>query len=254
MNTHRPLVSIITVCYNAARQIEASIRSVVEQDHTLFEYILIDGQSSDGTVDMIRQYESQIKYWISEPDKGIYDAMNKGIDAANGQWLFFLGSDDFLKPHILTAFAAMADEQYDLIYGDVELSNGRTFHSFVGTKTLFYNTVHHQGAFYNRRVFTHFRYDTGLRIMSDYELNFRLYAHKNRLLRFPQVVAHCSAEGVSSLFWRPLTEIRQIQRKCSPNRWTAYTLNTLISVYYYGIYLKLLLKKHVLGRPVPSDV
>ena len=89
-------ISIITVSYNAAKTIEQTISSVVNQTYQDIEYIIIDGGSTDGTMDIIRKYEDRIAYWISEPDKGIYDAMNKGIDVATGDYVYFLGADDRL--------------------------------------------------------------------------------------------------------------------------------------------------------------
>ena len=81
-------ISIITVVYHAADTIEQTIRSVVEQDYPNIEYIIIDGGSTDGTLDVIKKYEDRIAYWVSEPDKGIYDAMNKGLSAATGDYSY----------------------------------------------------------------------------------------------------------------------------------------------------------------------
>ena len=89
--------SIITVSYNAAATIEQTILSVIRQDYSNIEYIVIDGGSTDGTVDIIRKYEDKIAYWVSEPDQGIYDAMNKGIRRATGDYVYFLGADDWLR-------------------------------------------------------------------------------------------------------------------------------------------------------------
>ena len=90
-------ISIITVSYNAAATIERTILSVIRQTYPHMEYIVIDGGSTDGTVDIIRKYEDQIAYWVSEPDQGIYDAMNKGIRRATGDYIYFLGADDWLR-------------------------------------------------------------------------------------------------------------------------------------------------------------
>ena len=89
-------ITIITVSYNAAATIEQTISSVVHQDYPNIEYIIIDGGSTDGTIDIIKRYESYGIRWISEPDHGIYDAMNKGIRYATGDYLYFLGADDWL--------------------------------------------------------------------------------------------------------------------------------------------------------------
>ena len=87
-----PLVSIITVVYNGHRTLEETIQSVVNQNYPNIEYLIIDGGSTDGTMEILKKYDDTIDYWISEPDKGVYHAMNKGIEIAQGEWLYFLGS------------------------------------------------------------------------------------------------------------------------------------------------------------------
>lgn len=91
-----PLFSVITVCYNAVNVLESTINSILLQNYKNIEYIIIDGGSSDGTLDIIRKYEDRIHYWISEPDNGIYDAMNKGIRLAGGRWINFMNAGDRL--------------------------------------------------------------------------------------------------------------------------------------------------------------
>ena len=87
-------VSVVTVCLNAVNEIERTMLSVLDQTYTNIEYIVIDGGSTDGTVDIIRKYQDRIAHFISEPDKGLYDAMNKGIDLATGEWINFMNAGD----------------------------------------------------------------------------------------------------------------------------------------------------------------
>ena len=90
-----PIISVITVCYNVASTIEKTMLSVLNQTYKNLEYIIIDGNSTDGTVDIIKKYAERLTFWISEPDKGIYDAMNKGIKLATGKWIQICLSHSF---------------------------------------------------------------------------------------------------------------------------------------------------------------
>ena len=98
-------ISIITPCFNAVEYIEQTILSIINQDYDNIEYIIIDGGSTDGTVDIIKKYEDKVSYWISEPDKGQSDAINKGIAVATGDIFNWINADDFLEKGILKVIA-----------------------------------------------------------------------------------------------------------------------------------------------------
>jgi cellulose synthase/poly-beta-1,6-N-acetylglucosamine synthase-like glycosyltransferase len=100
----KPLITIITSTYNAAEYLPRTIKSVREQTYTNIEWIIVDGNSKDNTVELIRQNEDVIDYWVSEPDSGIYDAWNKGVSLANGDWIAFLGAGDSYKPDAINVF------------------------------------------------------------------------------------------------------------------------------------------------------
>lgn len=114
-----PLVSIITITYNAERFLEKTILSIVAQTYPHIEYIIIDGKSKDGTLDIIKRYEQHISYWISEPDKGIYDAMNKGLEAAKGDYVWFMNAgDEIFAPNTLANIMNLPPA--DVYYGETE--------------------------------------------------------------------------------------------------------------------------------------
>lgn len=115
-----PKITIITVTYNASKHLESTIFSVINQTYPNIEYIIIDGGSKDETVDIIKKYAKHIDYWVSEPDKGIYDAFNKGWKAAKGEWILYLGADDEL---INTGIEALVggSESVDVVYGNTIL-------------------------------------------------------------------------------------------------------------------------------------
>ena len=119
-----PLISIITVVYNDIDSIEKTISSVLSQTYTNIEYIVIDGNSTDGTVEIINKYDNQISYWISEDDKGIYDAMNKGILNVNGEWINFMNSGDFFYDNDVISKIFTEEKDYEnvsIIYGDHQI-------------------------------------------------------------------------------------------------------------------------------------
>lgn len=197
-STGQPLISVITVVYNGAGSLESCIRSVLEQTCQRVEYIIIDGGSTDGTLDIIRKFDDRLDYWLSEPDSGIYDAMNKGVDAARGGWLYFLGADDRLhSAETLEQVSATLDESLDMVYGNILYSNDHIVRSKLGPGTLLHNTLHHQGAFYRAGLFRGWRYDASLKIVADYELNLKLYLDRKPVRYLDAIIARCGAGGVS---------------------------------------------------------
>lgn len=115
----QPLISVITVVFNNEAHLEATILSVIEQSYDNLEYIIIDGGSSDGTLDIIKKYEDRIDYWVSEDDRGLYDAMNKAINASGGSWLNFLNSGDlYADKHVIAKTLMLSSQDKDAIYSD----------------------------------------------------------------------------------------------------------------------------------------
>ncbi|MEZ5022801.1 MAG: glycosyltransferase family 2 protein [Chitinophagales bacterium] len=125
MDSHK-IISIITVTYNCVNIVESTIQSILEQNNELLEYIIIDGQSNDGTIDIINQYNHQIDYFISEPDKGIYDAMNKGLKAATGEYVLFINAGDLLynTSTIANLMEIINEQAPDVLYGETLLIDG----------------------------------------------------------------------------------------------------------------------------------
>jgi glycosyltransferase involved in cell wall biosynthesis len=119
----QPIVSIITVVYNSIGLLEHTIHNILAQTYTNIEYVIIDGGSTDGTLELIKSYDAQLSYWQSEPDKGLYDAMNKGLQAATGDYVWFINSGDLIyNPETLTQIIAQ-NNTADIIYGDVVFMN-----------------------------------------------------------------------------------------------------------------------------------
>lgn len=116
-----PRISVITVVYNNANGIENTIISILNQNYQNVEYIIIDGASTDGTVDIIKKYENHIHCWISEPDRGLYDAMNKGLKRATGEYIMFLNSGDLFYNSEVLANIFKNEKNFDVFYGDTKM-------------------------------------------------------------------------------------------------------------------------------------
>ncbi|MDB5273743.1 MAG: glycosyl transferase [Chitinophagaceae bacterium] len=129
----KPVVSVITIVYNGGDLLEGTIQSVIQQNHTHLEYIIIDGGSKDHTLDVIRKYNDDIDYWISEPDKGIYDAMNKGLAAATGDYVWFMNAGDHVHgKQVLESIFSIAPDA-DVYYGEANLVNEKR--ELIGTRS-----------------------------------------------------------------------------------------------------------------------
>jgi glycosyltransferase involved in cell wall biosynthesis len=171
----QPLLSVITVVRNAAGTLERTIRSVIEQPFDGFEYVIIDGASTDGSVDIIRRYEAKLGHWSSEPDSGLYDAMNKAVAAARGRWLLFVGADDVLKADLREIAPLLTDER-TIYYGDVYMTGRQVRYDgpFSRYKIMLRN-ICQQAIFYPRSVFDAYRFDTRYKLWADHALNLACF-------------------------------------------------------------------------------
>ncbi len=227
---NHPLISVITVVYNARLTLEATLKSVISQNKDFVEYWVIDGGSTDGSIELIRQYESELAGWLSEPDEGIYDAMNKGIDRANGQWIYFLGADDELITELSEVVIPNLKSTYSIVYGHVVYDNGYPMYSMFNRRLLLENTLHHQSAFYHRNLFSSFRYNPSLRVVGDYELNLRAYLAGVSTLRIPQTIARCGSQGVSNVL--SSKETNRVRSLYIINPIIRRALNITLDAYY----------------------
>ncbi len=193
-----PKVSVLTVVRNGEATLGRAIESVVCQLDAQSEYIIVDGASTDGTLDIIRSHADRLACWISEPDRGIYDAMNKALSLARGDWVIFLGADDVLKP-VLGAVMRELDDPQAAYYGDVEIeATGRIAGGRFNRYRLMQENICHQAIFYPRCVYTATHYETNVGMLADHKYNMELWASGTRFVHLRHVVSRFNDAGVSS--------------------------------------------------------
>ena len=180
-------ISIITVCYNSALTIEKTIQSVVSQDYANREYIVVDGLSSDNTMDIVNKYRDQIDVIISEKDQGISDAFNKGIRRATGDIIVMINADDILLPGALSKVAQVWTPEIDVLATNVIMKDAETGYECreVPSTTFplmpFFRHVAHQGAYISWECYQKYGlYDTNIRWPMDLELLMRVYVQGGR--------------------------------------------------------------------------
>jgi glycosyltransferase involved in cell wall biosynthesis len=199
-----PKISVVTVCFNAASCLEKAIVSVLNQNYPNLEYIVIDGGSTDGTLGIIHQYESQITCWVSEPDKGISDAFNKGIAKATGDIIGILNADDWYEPNTLQIIAANFHNG-DVLHGKMQYwRDNRKDYLVEGNHALLLKemTVNHPTVFVKKSVYNRFgTFKIDFRYTMDYEMLLRFFLKGIHFLYIPEVVANMSFAGTSDRNW-----------------------------------------------------
>jgi glycosyltransferase involved in cell wall biosynthesis len=201
-------ISIITAVYNGEKLLPRLIDSITKQTCNDFEFIVIDGNSKDQTVSIIKKNEGVINYWISEPDKGIYDAWNKGIDKASGDWIMFLGCDDVLLPDALNeyyTFIKTLDNKSEIEFissrEETINKNGKTIRtrgwSYEWPVFVKEMTIVHAGALHSKKLFEKYgKFDINYKIVGDFELLLR--AGSNLKYAFMNEITIKSMEGGAS--------------------------------------------------------
>ena len=194
-----PLLSIVIACRNPGPPLRAALDSVGVPPGTDCELIVVDGASTDGTREWLDLQRARLGALISEPDGGVYDAMNKGAAVARGDWVLFLGADDRLQAGALTALApVLRSTDAGVVVGEAAYDDGRLYRLGAPTVAVRRNFVHHQAACYRRTLFaTHGPFETGLRIMADYEFNLRLLNAGVKFQAVPTRTATCGSGGLS---------------------------------------------------------
>lgn len=201
-----PLVSIITVVYNGEKYLEQTINSVLEQTYRNIEYIIIDGGSLDGTLGIIKSYEKHITKWISEPDQGLYDAMNKGIKIAKGELIGMINSDDWYEPNAVELIVDVYKKNLEkkIFHGnryDIFQDRTKIIRKFNPSrfKFLYYGmTYNHPSMFVHKDIYRESMYNTSLKALSDYEFVLTQFLkNKNVFFYINEVYVNYRIGGVS---------------------------------------------------------
>jgi glycosyltransferase involved in cell wall biosynthesis len=202
-----PHLSIITVNLNNVNGLRKTIESVINQTFSDFEYIIIDGGSTDGSVAVIKEYAGKLSYWITDPDTGIFNAMNKGIKQAKGDYLQFLNSGDWFMDETILQKSFSFDHNEDILYGDANqvYENGTVELHCTGmeeeiTLAYFYkHTLSHQAAFFRKELFISGLYDENFKIVSDWKFFIDRIILKNcSLKKIDLVIVNFDMSGVGS--------------------------------------------------------
>jgi len=201
----KPLLSIITVCYNEEKTIKKTCDSVCNQIFRDFEWIVVDGKSTDKTVEIIDRYKTDIL--ISEDNDGVYDAMNKGIKKSRGKYLLFLNGGDYLmNKNVLQEVSILIkqdNKSNDIYYGDLEYGNGDivTFvKSILDKKFFITKTISHQATFIKKRLFEEYgRYDEKYKISADFDFWIKTIIVGNVKTKYlPVIVSVFDLKGIST--------------------------------------------------------
>jgi len=206
-----PLVTIATVVFNGERYIEETILSVISQDYSNIEYIIIDGGSTDSTIEIIKRYEDQIDYWVSEPDAGIYDAMNKAINQARGELIGFINSDDILYPNAIKKIAnAFLVNVFDYALGPVDIiSTDGAVQSTMGVLKDYDKNYRylrdmpacHQSFFARLWIIKkNGGFNLKYRIRADYDLMIKIIRSSSRSFQYDESLAAFRTGGTSSSY------------------------------------------------------
>mgnify|MGYP001502506492 CR=1 FL=1 len=215
INKVKPKISIITITKNSEKYLEDCIRSVITQTYKNYEYIIIDGNSKDRTIDIIKKYKKYISYWISEDDNGLYDALNKGVKSATGEFIGFLHSDDLFTSSEVIADVAneLKNNEYDFVHSNLKIVDEKDItktirHMKLPNFNLFKLRVGlippHPTIYYRRNMHIDFGYyDNTFSIAGDYDMLLRLMMSgnlKHKYLNINSVIMRSGGKSNRGIF------------------------------------------------------
>lgn len=238
-------ISVITIIYNSKDYIRQTIRSVEKQTYNNIEYIIVDGGSTDGTLEIIRDNTKIISKWVSEPDNGIADAMNKGVQLATGDYIFFLHSDDyFFSDTVIDDFVRLQARKdieifaNKIVFQRADQSEKEMAPRGYGKWLNFKNGFHHQGTFCKKSVFDKIGlFDINLSIAMDYDFFLRAYRRGISYEKGNIIVSVMRDTGISSrIDWLTLSKRFYEERQVHKKNCNSFPLALLYRLFWYTYY------------------
>ncbi len=247
---NQPLITVVTVVRNNCAALEETILSIINQSYPGIEYIIIDGGSTDGSLDIIKKYKDKIHYWLSEPDNGIYDAMNKGIRMAHGIYINFMNSGDmFFNNQVCETVArALIDNNPDVFYGDVvprsDYNENEVLVKAKPLKNIWKGLVFcHQAAFVKSDVLRKHLFELSLRIVADYDQILNIYKNQHTFYYSPTPVSKVRIGGISYSNNKTYKEEIKVFRKYYPHS---------IRILYFVFMMLIGLIRNILGEKLTN--
>lgn len=238
-----PKISIVTVVFNDVKLIENTIISIVNQTYSNFEYIIIDGGSTDGTLDQIRNYDSVINYWVSEKDDGIYDAMNKGIDIASGEWIIFMNSGDkFHNDDVLCDinFISLNENIFAIVGSALVFSEWGIFESKSRAADSIWKNFVHQSIFVKTNLAKEFKFNRSYIAASDFDFVYRLFLKKYEILSIDLIVSDIIFIETGFSSKNELRSLSEVLISIYKNRIEKYQF-----LRHFSYHLKALIRKYI---------
>lgn len=240
-------ISIITVCFNAEKSIEKTIQSVISQTYPNIEYIVIDGGSTDDTQNILRSHKNHINTLISEKDEGIYDAMNKGLGQAHGDFVYFLNSGDYLHRNTILAEIVRSiqkNDAYDLYTGDIIYYDSKGSECLSGYREnhvdYLEKVICHQAIIARKSVFDRYgNFDTRYKIYADYDWLLRcVFQHQLKVYYTGLPIAYYLKDGKSDTSWKRYVSERKeiITKYADSNQILSYALHNPFAAVRYVAY------------------
>lgn len=251
-----PVLSIVTVVYNGASTLRRTIDSVLGQGYANIEYVVVDGGSTDGTVDLLREYDEHLAYWVSARDKGIYDAMNKGIDLCTGDWVAMINADDWYEPDTLKHVVRAIQEhpKANVFHGDIWMRYPNGERSLKrarvsGFLLKYWEMVLNHPSFFVRRSFYQGRpFDDRLRVSADHKWTYEAFRDvPETFVYLPRPMANFSVGGASMSvpLKRVLAEGKQVSRDLGMNGFETFVGLAIRAMLYPVQHLKLRYNQHL---------